>query len=445
MFAADKRRSFLWIWVCSMCWALPVFADGAAHPAERVEYLIGAVVNAHTKKPVAYASVQAFGNGRVMATAVASAKGLFALGPLPVEGANLPDSYLVTAKATGFFGVSVTVEPTREKSISLSLSQGKPLSVHLVDSDGQPAKGVRVTVKSFEAEKGKGNRVEASSLSDPNQLQAQSDDMGVALFPSLPESGVVELRTSAASGFSGDIFFVTLPSDDKPHRLPRESIAKGHVLLGKDRPLYVPGLQVKAQGWTYPWSDYEQWRIGKIAPDGSFELDNLPALESLNEPTYGLNLDMPGLGYGEEKEFAPGVKVGYVGGWNLMVTITKDGHTERWISYVEALDGGLKYAEGAHFDHDMVLEPLALLKGQLPASVLKKGREVSYNPPRSIYGSWSVSADEQGRFEIPVTIGETKVSFPDGERTFAELKAQEVRVVDFATALPTTPASPQRR
>ncbi len=404
---------------------------------ERVEYLSGEVINSQTKQPVPGAQVQAYGNGQLLQSAKCNDKGLFALGTFATTGSDLPRNYLLVVQAPGLVGTPTVVEPTREKPISLSVSPGKPLALKLTSSDGKPIEGVAVTITGFTSRPGE-PKIAPNLVLPTGALQAQSDASGTAVFPALPEGGFVELKTAAHEGFATDIFSVALPgTPGKTHQLARETVVTGRVMLGTDRPFSAPGLRVKAQSWSYPWSDYENWRMSNIAPDGSFQINNVPSIESLGEPSYGLNLDLENLSYGQEREVAPGVKVAYVNGWNMMVTLDHNGRTQRWISFVEASARGLTYTEGSHLQHDMVLQPLALLKGQLPANLLHQGRrDVWYRPPLSIYGDWRVSADSQGRFEIPVTLGDVMVNFPDGARLIKGLKAHEVRVVDLNALKP---------
>ncbi len=412
-------------------------SHGSKAGAERVEYLSGEVINSQTKQPVVGAQVQAYGNGQLLHSAKTNDKGLFALGNFATTGPDLPRDYVLVVQAPGLVGMPTVVEPTREKPISLAVSSGIPLALQLLSSEGKPIAGVGVTITGFTAAPGL-SKMAPNLVLPPGALQGQSDAEGKVVFPSLPESGSVELKTAAHAGFATDIFSVALSgTGEKTHQLARETVVTGRVMLGTERPFSAPGLRVKAQSWSYPWAEYENWRMGNIAPDGSFQISNVPSLESLGEPSYGINLDLQDLGYGQEREVAPGVKVAYVNGWNMMVTLDHNGRTERWISFVEARERGLKYSEGARLKHDMVLQPLALLRGQLPANLVQRGRrDIWYRPPLSIYGDWRVSADSEGRFEIPVPVGNVTVNFPDGARTLTGLKAHEVRVVDFQALKP---------
>lgn len=421
--------------------------------AERQEYLTGEIVDRESGKPVPGVRVRAYGNGQEVASNRSNSNGLFALGPLPIVGQSMPSFYTVIADAQDGASAPTIVAATSEKNIKLTLEKGKPLEVRAVTNDGKPVEGVTVSVRGFrfsEVESGRGmmDIVGHVPFFKPG-AQAQTDANGIAVLPGLPSSGFVELKTFGKE-FADGIYSVALTRTEPAKlQLVRPTVIRGRVTLAGGRPVPAPGLNVKMQGFSYPWGEQKQWRTSAIGKDGSYEIGNVPSLEHIGEDTYCINIDAPGIDMNREREVAPGVSLSYVNGWNLLLTIKKDGKKERWIAFVEAGGKGLRFKEGEQVNHDIEFQPLAVLKGTLPKVKLPQGRtgfrrrSISYQDPRSIYGSWGFRADAQGKFEILVPVGSVTVNFPDGNRKFSDLKPHEVRVVDWAAQPKISTASPR--
>ena len=386
----------------------------------------------------ARATIKVYWRNNVVATTQTDGAGEFRLETLPLPERGKPDygfEVLATPSANdadlapraAHFGTpQIGGAPWQ-----LKLRPAQPTRIFVNSTQGEPLAGATVSIE----------RVLFAAINDKKSpsLAWSSKPLltpasGTVVFAGLPTGAYAELRVSKKN--YADTIAVVPGFGAHTVRLAREAVVAGRVTLDGE-PLGVTQWRLKMQGWQAPWRSV--WRVAYLDRYGYYAVRNLTSIEVLGEPSYSINFDF-------DANFDPtsGLHGTYVPpgrGWDAMVTRTRDGKTERFISYVHALGTGLVYAEGDDVAFDVNLEPMALIKGRLPAG--ERG-EVSYRPARSVYGAWAVTPDEEGNFEIPVPTRDGAIALRVGNRTVsvADLKPQETRVIDVAAPAMTTQTKP---
>ncbi len=410
--------------------------------------LTGHVTNGRSGGPAAGALVMVFRRGEMLDEARVAGNGDFKVTRIP---ADVSGPYAVVARlpqANPAVAPIVTItSPEGNKLLDITLPASEPLRVKITDTAGHPLADATITATVVEYTKMDagmrmpiGTRIPWEYKGEPISGTNVSGADGAASILELPHDAAIHLLAKK-KGFADTVAKIRVPSKDEVLlKLARPAIVEGTVMLNEDEPLAVPEWRMKMQGWRAPWSEWDNFRMGNFDAKGHYEIRNVTSLEVLGEPTYGINIDI-----GDATHPAPDITGTYVppngGGWDLMVTVTRNGKTERYISFVEAANKGLKFAEGARVRRDVMLVPMALVKGTMPPS-LPPDATVSYRDKRSIYGPWFVHAKANGHFEIPVPVGDVKLNIANRVVAVTDLKPQEVRVITVPDAESPAKANP---
>ena len=413
--------------------------------------LIGRVVDARTNKGAAKAVVMIYQRGEVLAQTRTDAEGDFKITNLPKTPTSL---YVVMArylqKESGAAPVIGIIALTDKMPLEIKLPVAQPLRLKITNTAGAPLENTLVTIPKiqFNDEGGRATTTvpwtyEGLPISGFNVTAAD----GSVTIPDLPLGATAYIEVHKKT-FADTVAKIPIPANvpanaEIPLKLARETIVEGTVMLNETEPLAVPQWRLKMQGWHAPWAEGEYFRMSNLDNKGHYEIHNVTSLDVLAEETHGINIDM----WGNENPL-PGVSGAYVpprAGWDLMVTIARDGHDERYISFVQALDKGLKYKEGERVHYDFSLVPMALVKGKLALPVSPQ-LMVSYRDPRSIYSPWQVKVAADGTFEIPVPVGELNLTIGNRRLKISDLKAQETRTLTTAeiSAAPEIPTAKNR-
>lgn len=251
-----------------------------------------------------------------------------------------------------------------------------------------------------------------------NGLKPQfSDAEGIVELTGVPTGALAELRVSADE-YADNI--VRLKQNEAGATVPLalESRVFGRVTLNGDEPLDVPQWQIKMQGLRGSWRNH--WRTDNLDGKGEYVIENVAPPAIIGESSYLINLEL-------NRIFAPrpGVRADYMppqGGYDVMVTLQREGQTRRYITYISQARDQLKFGEGSDVRHDLNLEPMALVVGQTQPNAT-----VSYLNPRSRYRKWEQQADARGRFEVPVPVGDLKLQVGARALELKDLKAHETR------------------
>ena len=381
------------------------------------------------------AAVTVYWRGHSVGQTQTDAKGEFVLPALPAQKPG-PWSWVVVATAApganGAETATALVAP-RDASgddfadapaLQMVLRPLQPLRWKVTSTQAEPLPGARVVVNEVYLAASENGTRQTLPWKTPETVTGAD---GTALMPEgLPADAWAKI-TLKKNEFADSVAVVRpRPADREGVQtltfvLAREAVVWGRVTLGGKEPLAIPQWRMKMQGWRSPWN--ADWRTSYLDSKGFYMIRNVTSIEVLGEATYGINLDF-------ERKTQPvkGITGSHVppgAGWDAMVTVERNGQTERYIGYVAALKNGLVYEEGAEVIFNYDLEPMALIQGRAPS-----GTAVSYRNSKSIYGPWEVVADEQGRFEIPVPTGTVELRV--GTRTIKveNLVAQETRVLE---------------
>ena len=318
--------------------------------------------------------------------------------------------------------VATPPQQGRAASLEMAMQPALKRTVRIVTlKDKKPVAGATLSVLNFRALASDGRSYGDVKIASTAIRPMESDARGEVTFAGIPTGALADVRVrrdeyaDTIASVGRDQATVTVP-------LALETRVFGVYTLDGREPLDVPQWMAKMQGWKQPWADYNQWRTGNLNARGEYVIENVAPPAIIGEPTYGINLDL-------KNNFDPraGVHADYVpfsGGWDVMVTIERNGQKRRYISYVEALENGLKFDEGSDLRHDFSLVPMALVKGKT-----RPGAPISYPNLRSIYGAWQQEADQNGDFEIPVPIGDVTLRVDNKAVELRALKAHETRVI----------------
>lgn len=354
---------------------------------------------------------------------------------------NLPktsnDFYVVLAryaqKKSGAAPVVTFVSLVDKEPLEIKLPATESLQLKITDTAGQPLGNTMVTIPKISYIGRTARDSKAFALATipwtyqglPISDIGVTDNQGMVTFSDLPLQTDLYIEVQK-KGFADTVAKLKMPSPLVTFKMARETIVEGRVMLNETEPLAVPQWKVKMQGWSAPWAEGEYFRTGNLDANGSYQIRNVTSLDVLNEPGHSINLDMWGA-----TNPTPEISGAYVppgAGWDLLVTRTRNGQTERYISFVQALEQGLKYQEGERVRHNFMMVPMSLVKGKIPAPVLP-GVTVSYRDARSIYSPWRVKPNPDGSFEIPVPIGDVNLSVGNRVLKITGLKAQETRTL----------------
>lgn len=341
--------------------------------------------------------------------------------------------------------VQVTT-PEANTPVEIKLPAARPLLVKVTDTAGKPIAGAQVVIpkvqhterfQSVEEAKAAGPaagrfapsagavvRWEYQGIPIVGKVLTGKD--GSVLVNELPRDTLyVEAHKE---GYADTVKLVRMSAESTVTlKLAREAIVEGTVLIKENEPLAVPQWRMKMQGWREPWGEWDYFRMGYFDAKGHYKIRNVTSLDVLGDATHSINIDI-----GNEKNPTPEISGTYVppspgAGWDLMVTVTRNGKSERYISFVKALDKGIVHKEGDRVRHDLMLTPMALIKGKFPAQALPG--IVHYLDPRSIYGPWLVQPARDGSFEVPIPIGNVTLNIGNRAVKITGLKAQEVRTL----------------
>lgn len=435
-------------------WLLPVALVTVAAPVALAQppeapptvEVAGRAVDAATGQGAPGVDVSVLSGGQAVAQARSGEGGGFtARVPLLPPGSG---SLVLVGRLRGF-APALALAPAPRQDQGQDQGRGGPREVRtLVVLRMEAPRRLRVLARSTAGQAVAGAQVSVtkvwvpSSRSWPRESLAwqagpavPTDAEGAAVLEVLPSGGEPQLAvrkaglaTNVASvppGRQGDL--------EVPLSLPAS--LSGRVLLGDGTPVGVRAWRIKMQGWTQPWADYDNWRMGNLSPDGSFSIADIPSLGIIGEPTYGANLDLSG-----ELRPSPDLAAEYVPpgrGYNVLLTRRREGRTERWISYVQGQSQGFKFEEGEQMQRDFVFEPMALLRGKVPpAPGGQQPAPISYHDPKSIYSDWQATPAPDGSFEISVPVGDVTIRTEGGPITIKALKPHEVRQVDLAQPQP---------
>lgn len=443
-------------------------AGAQPQPAPLGNTITGHVNDARTGRPSTSAVVSVYWHNEEVGHARPDENGDFAVNNLPPAQPHSGLFVLVARLPSPVaFGpplaapAMAAVAPGTKQPVTLTLTELVPLWVKVTTTAGKPLAGARVTVAKLWIPSARAWPHEQLSWPDSNPATTAED--GTATVIGLPgplPAAVLDKATPTNRAQAGPATTVqaqpahTIEAQLVAHKvdfadnvvivkspqtaevsipLPRETIITGTLMLGDERPLGVPQWRMKMQGWGFLWGEYDQWRMCNLNRKGNYEIDNVPSLDILKEPTYSMNLDLDGV-----EHPTPDISASYVPprqGWNVLVTIQRNGQTERWIAYVEAMNSGVKYTEGEQVHHDLHLQPMALLKGKLQLKG-KPPLRISYHDPRSIYGDWSATPAADGSFELPVPVGDVTLKVGNHTMTVTGLKPHEVRAVQVPLTAP---------
>jgi len=397
----------------------------------------GRVTRSSDRKTVAGAALSIYWKEQQMGQARADAEGRFTLPNLLLPAPN-SGSFVLLTQAPGSAPSVMMIAPDTAGEISVRLRPATTLRVKVTTLAGEALAEAEVSVPKIWIPN-------APSYPPREQFRwnatpaAITDAQGAVTLSDLPALVDTQL-TVRKKGFADTIVVVgparltQTTARETIVALAQENIIEGRLLLGEgdDRPLGIAAWSLKMQGWKFPWAEYEQWRMGHPDKQGRFVIRNVTSVEVMKEPTYGINLDLA-----DNFKPQPGITASYVPpqrGYNVLVVLDNAGQTERWISYVEGQQQGMKLGEGETVRHDMRLQPMALLQGTFKAAAGAAMPKISYHDPRSIYSDWQTTPDEQGHFEIALPIGD--VDLKVGARTVSikGLKAHEVRAIDVSEA-----------
>lgn len=417
--------------------------------------VVGCVIDGYTGRWATNAVVSIQRRGKVDLSTRTDAHGRFCLtnvAPAQVDKDGYPIPYVLSAflpgSRTTAAAIATQITAFAGVQFTLRLPPALPLRVLVTDLQHRPLPGVQVFAAKVWYPARNTFRREAFPWKDRGDTNLTGQD-GTLRLPNIPLTGDVRI-VARKDGFADTVIAFRPPQSTKraapsrynwtPKRpvtsmvssndltilLSRETTIEGTVYLG-DEP-FTGGTNwiVKAQSCRAPWIEYDQWRFARLDAHGRFLIRNVPSLEVLNDRSLGLNIDINNI-----ESPAPGITATYVPpkvGWDLMVTLNRNGRTECWISCVEMWANGLKYTEGDRIRHDMRFEPMALVRGTV------KGRPgervyVSYQNPKSSYQPWVVPPTDAGRFEIPVLTGDVTLLHGNKSTTITGLQPHEVREV----------------
>ncbi len=349
--------------------------------------------------------------------------GAFRLDRLP-NPATPDDGFVVIARparADNDLGAAATAFVLEERkgnalpNVEIVLEPAKTRPIRIVTlADGSPVVGAKVSVLSLSVAlpDGGGNWTIPASGIAPQM----SDTSGTADLTGVPAGAMAELQASRDE-YADNIVRLKKTEAGATIPLALESRVYGRVTLDGKEPLDVPQWQIKMQGMREPWRNH--WRISNLNGKGEYVIQNVAPPEIIGESSYLINLEL-------NKIFDPraGVHAEYVpkGGYDVMVTTDRDGEKRRYISYIAQSRSLLKFGEGSDVRHDFDLEPLALIVGQT-----QPGATISYDNPRSRYRTWRQVAGADGRFEMPVPIGDVQLQVGALSVNIEALKAHETR------------------
>jgi hypothetical protein len=407
--------------------------------------LSGRVVDERDGQGAAKAVVVVYQRGEVLSEARTDDEGHFKITNLPKTPTNL---YVVLArylkKQSGAAPTVRIISLGDDQPLEIKLPAAQPLQLRITNTAGQPLGNTLVTVPKINyIEQGAKTYAQATIPWTYGGLPISdigvSNEQGEVAFSDLPQGANIYVEVQK-KGFADTVAKIKMPSPAVTLKVAKETIVEGTVMLNETEPLGVPQWKMKMQGWSAPWAEGEYFRTGNLDAQGNYRIRNVTSLDVLNEPGHSINLDMWGA-----TNPTPEISGAYVppnGGWDLMVKRTREGKIERYISFVKALDKGLKYQEGERVRHDMMLVPMAQVKGIIPAPILPEAT-VSYHDARSIYGPWQVKPAKDGSFEIPVPMGDVALTIGNRVLKITGLRAQEIRVLSAEEILAAPESAPR--
>lgn len=427
--------------------ALPA-AQAHAQPPVSGEIFAGTVVREKDGKPIAGAQVSIFAAGWLLQKLTSDANGAFSSAPLLMAASRFPNtSYAVLTIAPGYAPLAQSIGPTEPTSpFPIKLAEGIPVTVRVVDSTGKALGGSQIQLLGFDARPPAALKprqgVAVTTYKLDSTIQKTGTDGKVALR-SLPLAGTVSLAISQ-DGYASSIQNIDAESKsqiDLP--LSRETVVSGKVLFADTKePFVFPGIIIRARmrGFGMP-------RQADLGPDGTFQIRDIPSLELTGETSLGVFMD-PGI-TSDEPRTEGSVSVSYAQfrrNMNVLVTRESKGAKRWYIGYGLGGESGLRYKEGERVQQDLLLQPLGRITGTLrtaaapPPSIANlvvntapPPPRISYHDPRSVYGDWTVSPDENGHFEIFAPPGDVTLTIVTNKQrsqmVVTGLKAQETREI----------------
>lgn len=429
------RKSFVLLCLCSL-------AAGVAHaqPPERAEELIGTVTKSTDGHPVSGAQISVFSRGLLLQKAPSAANGKFIVAPLLMAASRMPGtSYNVFTRAEGYAPSLLTITPGLHLApVEIKLTPEVPLAMRAVTSSGAPVSGAEIQVLGFDPRPFATRKQRPGVVVTNYQIDnahAVTGANGTAQLHDMPLVGTISLGVNC-EGYAG-----VIQNIDAETRSPvlltlsRETTVTGRVLFGDTKEAFaLPGVSIRAQ----LAGTYYAVRQAELGADGAYQLHDIPSLESAGGTALALSLYL-GAAH-EEPLTGPGLSARYVEfrrNHNIFVTREIKGVTRWYLGYAETGRHGLHYKEGEKLQHDVLLQPLGRITGTLPAvgATTPRAAEVriSYDDPRSSFGTWSVVPDANGHFEIFAPPGDITLNIEGmGRRRTVlvpGLKAQETREI----------------